>query len=286
MIARPTIGLALGGGGARGLAHIGLLRVLEEEGIPIDLVVGTSMGGLIAALYASGMSPAQLAEETERMCGRRALGRLASPLLVTRGIFNESRTEEWLASLLGGLSFGDLRLRTAVVAVDLVARDEVVLWEGPVAAAVRATIALPGFFSPVEMDGRVLVDGGVLNNVPADVARRMGAEVLIAVSVGGSFSPPASPQRRRDRGHLPIVAPIREVTDVLYQSLGIMIDHLTRERLAKAAPEVLVVPPLPSDMSVTMGFARYQEAIDAGVAAGRAAVAQIRAALERRPAAE
>ncbi len=278
MTRTPTIGLALGGGGARGLAHIGVLRVLEEEGIPIDLLAGTSMGGLLGCLYAAGLSAAEMQEEALRVCNTRSLVRLTDPSLLHGGLFAGTRVEAYLESLLGERGFGDLRRRMAVVAVDLVTGAEVVLSEGLVVPAIRSTIAVPGFFAPVEMDGRVLVDGGVLNNVPADVARSMGAEVLIAVDVHGDYSGTAASQVGALRR---LTAPVRETMDVLYESLGVMMVQLTRAKLALASPEVTIVPDLAPDLSAMTGYSRCQEAIDAGLEAARVAVPQIHEQIAR-----
>ena len=245
------IGLALGGGAARGLAHIGVLKVLEEEGIPVNLLAGTSIGGLISCLYAAGIGAPALEEEALRVCSRRFLLPLTDTSLLRRGLFKGQTVVDYLEGHLGDRTFADLRLPTAVVAVDLLARREVVLREGRVVPAVRATIAVPGVFTPVEMDGRVLIDGGVLNNVPADVARFLGAEVLIAVNVHGDGNSLPRPQAGP---HLLLPAPMRETLDILYQSLSIMMEHLVRHKLGEAAPEVTIAPALPPGLSPLLGF--------------------------------
>jgi NTE family protein len=212
--ARPRVGVALGGGSARGLAHVGVLRWFEEHRIPIDVMVGTSMGGLVGGAFASGWSSAELAtllEETDwdTMFGgssfkfrnvRRKLDGRAYPsriefglkggLTMPEAINNGQQVELMLAriaAVYGSLdSFDVLPTPFRAVSVDLLTAERVVLDRGSLARAMRATMSLPGVFPPVEMDGRVLVDGGAMNNVPADVVRDLGADVVIAVNVGAA----------------------------------------------------------------------------------------------------
>ncbi|HID87294.1 MAG TPA: hypothetical protein EYP55_07930, partial [Anaerolineae bacterium] len=159
---RPKVGLALSGGGARGLAHIGVLNVLEREGIPVDLLAGTSMGGVIAAGYAAGLSPEFMEQEALRMGQLRKLVGLFDLTLPKAGLVEGRKIEAYLAQHLGEMTFDDLRIPLVLVAVDLVTGEEVILKSGSVIEAVRATISLPGVFAPVRMDGRLLVDGGIL----------------------------------------------------------------------------------------------------------------------------
>jgi len=190
-----TVGLALSGGGARGLAHIGVLKVLEREGIPIDYLAGTSMGGVIAAGCAAGLSPEFMEQEALRMTSLRRLLALADPSLPRRGLFEGQKVHEYFIGHLGDRTFDDLRVPLTLVAVDLNTGREVFLSQGQVADAVRATVALPGIFRPVERDGQLLVDGGLLDNLPADAARHIGADVVIAVDVisdGQAVSHPVS----------------------------------------------------------------------------------------------
>ncbi len=181
---RPSVGLALSGGGARGLAHIGVLRALEREGIPVDYLAGTSMGGVIAAGYAAGMSSADLERESLAITQKRHMVHLADPGLPNGGLIQGERVLAFFKKEFGDKTFAELNLPLAVVAVDLNSHQEVVLREGPVALALRATTSLPGLFKPVEINGMRLVDGGVLNNLPVDGVSQMGAEVLIAVDIG------------------------------------------------------------------------------------------------------
>ena len=209
---RPRVGVAFGGGSARGLAHVGVVRWFEEHHIPIDVIAGTSMGGLIGGAYASGMSADELSELLEQtnwdeMFGfsafryknvRRKEDARDYPSRIEFGIkrglvlplaLNSGQQVDFLLARIAGpyvglSSFDDLPTPFRSIAVDLVTAQQVVLDKGGLASAMRATMSLPGIFPPVERDGMVLVDGGAMNNVPADVVRAMGARTVIAINVG------------------------------------------------------------------------------------------------------
>ncbi|MFZ5824494.1 MAG: patatin-like phospholipase family protein [Bacillota bacterium] len=176
---RPMVGLALGGGVVRGMAHIGVLQVLTEQGIPIDIVAGTSVGSLIGAAYAGGMDMYEL----ERLVPTLSWPKLVSPSWPKNGMLNSTKLGRFLESLIGPKTIEELQVRYAAVAVDQATGDEVILRDGPLTTAVRASAAIPGLFQPIERDGRSLIDGGLVNNVPASVVRSMGADVVIAVDV-------------------------------------------------------------------------------------------------------
>jgi len=160
-----------------------VLKVLQREGIPVNFLAGTSMGGIIAAGHAVGFSADFMEQEALRMGRMSRLIRLFDLSLPGAGLVEGKKVQAYLARHLGEVSFDDLQIPLALVAVDLVTGTEVILTSGPVAEAVRATISLPGVFAPLRKDGHLLVDGGVLNPLPADVVRRMGADVVIAVDV-------------------------------------------------------------------------------------------------------
>ena len=209
---RPRIGVAFGGGSARGLAHVGVIRWFEEHHVPIDLVAGTSMGGLIGGAFASGLSSGELAQllgetDWDEMFGstpfryknvRRKRDARAYPSRIEFGLKNGivpplalnngQQVNFLLARIVGPYrqlnSFDDLPTPFRCLAVDLVSAQSVVLDRGSLADALRATMSLPGVFPPIEIVGRVLVDGGAMNNVPANVVRTMGADLVIAVNVG------------------------------------------------------------------------------------------------------
>jgi NTE family protein len=191
---RPRIGLALSGGAARGIAHVGVLRVLAEHRIPIDAVAGTSAGSLVAAALAAGLSLPEI-ETIARNLRWRDVGRMTLSRL---GIQSNARMEEYVRARLPVTRFEDLKLPLAIVATDLHSGSAVVMsGEGDVAFAVRASCALPGWYVPVaDKKGRQLVDGGLVANVPTAAARSLGADIIIAVDVnteGAKFiGPPQS----------------------------------------------------------------------------------------------
>jgi NTE family protein len=190
---RPSVGLALSGGVARGNAHVGVLRVLEENNIPVDYIAGTSAGSLVAAAYAAGMSVDEIANIGQNMrwrdIGRVTLSRL--------GVQSNARMEEFARARLPVKRFEDLRIPLAIVATDLKTGSAVILTEGDVAFAIRASCALPGWYVPVtDEHGRQLVDGGLVANIPTAAVRGLGADIVIAVDVnseGAKFiGPPQS----------------------------------------------------------------------------------------------
>jgi len=272
------VGLALSGGGARGLAHIGVLKVLEQEGVPIDCLAGTSMGGVIAAGYAAGLEPDFMEQEALRMGSLRRLLALADPSLLRRGLFEGRKVREYFAGHLGDRTFDDLRLPLALVAVDLNSGCEVVLREGRLVDAVRATTAIPGLFKPVEWDEHLLVDGGLLNNLPADAARGIGADVVIAVDViTDSDAMSSLIQMFQHRRYVP--NGLADTVDVLYRSLGVMMAEIARRRLADAHPEVVIRPEIPPEVTTLTGFPRAAEIIAVGEQAAQEALPRIRALL-------
>ena len=271
------VGLALSGGGARGLAHIGVLKVLEREGIPVDFLAGTSMGGVIAAAYASGLGVECIEKEALRMGRLRNLITLMDRSLPRLGLFEGQKVQEYLAGHLGDITFDELKIPLALLAVDLETGEEVVLRSGRVADAVRATISLPGVFAPFRLDGRLLVDGGVLNNLPADVVREMGADIVIAVDVGAKIEDlPRLLEAERKR--LPLTQ-VPLIIETLHRTVGIMEGWIIAQKLAQARPEVLIKPALSEDVSLFAGFNRVAECIAAGEEAAAAWVPVIRSAL-------
>ena len=209
---RPTVGVAFGGGSARGIAHVGVIKWFEEHRIPIDMAAGTSMGGLIGGAFATGMDAAALDGMLKRinwdeMFGasnfafkniRRKADARAYPSRLEFGVkrrivaptaLNNGQQVDWLvgriaAPYYAAATFDELPTPFRAVAVDLLSATPVVLDRGPLASAMRATMSLPLIFPPVQLDGHLLVDGGVMDNVPADVVRRMGATRVVAVNVG------------------------------------------------------------------------------------------------------
>lgn len=174
---RPRVGVALGGGFARGIAHIGVLRVLEASGIPVDVVCGTSVGALVAATYASGTPLGEMERqgiETHfRDFGRWTISRM--------GMASNERLEHYLHKFTTKHLFSEMKVPLAIVATDLISGKTVYFTEGEIGPALRASCAYPGLFLPVEHNGQILVDGFLTELVPAVAARKMGADVVISV---------------------------------------------------------------------------------------------------------
>lgn len=213
---RPRVGVVLSGGGAKGMAHVGVLKAIEESGIPIDYIAGTSMGAIVGGLYAMGYTPAQLDTllrsqdwdsllsdkpmRSELSPGQREMSEsyiLSIPLSSEKksdlsGLVRGVNLGNYLAQLTVGMhdsiSFDSLPIPFACVATNLATGEEVVLREGIVSKAIRASMAIPGVFTPVIREGKTLVDGGLVNNFPVDVARRMGADIVIGSTVQSEFS--------------------------------------------------------------------------------------------------
>jgi NTE family protein len=250
---RPLIGLALGGGAARGAAHIGVLKVLAEEGIAVDRVAGTSVGSVVGAAFCAGLSWKDILERARRIDWPD----VASLTLPRMGFLRMDRFEGLIRGTIGVEDFRDLSIPLSTVAVDLATGREVIFASGPIARAVRASCSVPGVFEPVLEGEGVLVDGGLLNEVPADVVRRMGADVVLAVSLTA------------DRRH---EAPPRNVLDIIYYSFDILLAARTQESL-KAA-DLVVAPQL-------AGFAyrdlkRIDELVERGERAMRGALGRLR----------
>lgn len=267
-------GIVLGGGGARGLAHVGVLAVLEREGYPIDLLTGTSMGGLIAGIYGLLGSSQAITE----LLDARPPGEATHMSRAPRPELYESRPfRRWLRDLFGGHTFADLRWPIGLTAVDLDSGAELAITRGPVAPAIWATTAIPGIYAPVEAGGRRLVDGGVLNPVPVDLARRMGATIALAVDV--------LPEPDHAAARMPTV-----YHQAMLRKFGVMSDHISKafdillaaqrdSRLRESPPELLITPDLHGIS--TVDYTRGPEIIERGVAAAEAVLPEIRRLRDR-----
>ena len=176
---RKRVGLALGGGSVRGMAHLGVLEVLEREGIRPDYVAGTSAGAAVGSVYCAGLGLPTIMEIAKALRWKR-LGRLVPSRL---GFLDSRRLGDEVAAAIGDVTFDQLAIPFAAVAVDITRSQLVVMREGSVSEAVSASCAVPGVFTPVERRNALLVDGGVLNNLPVSVVRQMGAEYVIAVDL-------------------------------------------------------------------------------------------------------
>ncbi len=174
---KHSLGLALSGGGTRGFAHIGVFRALEEADIPVSFVTGTSAGSIMGAMYCAGMPWQEILKNSQTFSRR--------DILEKRWLIgsNSQNIAQIVHRFLGDISIEELKIPFAAVAVDLQSGEEVVFTKGNLATAVSASSAVPILFKPVQSDGKILVDGGLLNNMPADVCRKMGAEVVVGVDL-------------------------------------------------------------------------------------------------------
>jgi len=181
------VGLALGAGSARGLAHIGVLKVLERENIPIKVIAGTSAGALTGGLFAAGKTAEEL-EDIVVYADLRLWTKLFLPTFPRGGLVDGKRVSEFLATLIDDIEIEALPIKYAAVATDFVTGEEVVIRRGPLREAIRASTSIPGMFSPPWHDDRLLCDGGLVNPVPVDVCRQLGADFVIAVNVNPRLS--------------------------------------------------------------------------------------------------
>ena len=255
----PTrIGVALSAGSAAAMAQIGALEALLASRIPIDCVAGTSAGSVVGASLAAGRLPG-LRDRLEAADPRRVVS-LFDPVWPRSGLIEGARGLDWIRPYLGD-SIEDLSLDFAAIATDLDTSEEVVLSSGSVVDAVRASIAFPGIFTPWCVDGRTLVDGGLVNPLPVSAARRLGADFVIAINVLPMRSTGSSPPRR-DYGHLRLVdapdagpprtndaVPARapSLLGVLSQSARIVASEIARRSIREDPPDFLIqidVPPV------------------------------------------
>ncbi len=253
----PRIGLALGGGAARGFAHVGVIEVLEEAGIKPDLVVGTSAGSLVGALYASGKNGPQLHKVAEEM-DEAEIADWTLPFF-NRGMLRGDALARYVSNQVGGRTIESLPMTLGVVATDLGSGKPIVFRRGDTATAVRASSAVPAVFLPVQINGRDYVDGGLVAPVPVRQAREMGAELVIAVDIS------ASPEGNG----------AGDTLQILLQTFAIMGSSINQYELKNA--DVVVRPPLAGVRSAD--FTAKRRAIEAGRSAMLAALPQLRAAI-------
>ena len=270
------LGLALGGGGVRGLAHIGVLKVFDRERISVDAIAGSSMGGLVGALYAAGFSANRIEAEILPITqSRLEVARLFDLRLRPDGLVGGERFTELFASLLGAdTTFADLRMPFAATGVDLFTGREVNLTTGKVVEAMRVTMSIPGIFAPVDIGPHRLVDGGVLNSVPVDVALQLGVDAVIAVDVMPNF-------RANQPGQPPVVEPMQApgapaLYNHVWHVVTVMMSALTEFRLKATPPALNIRPDVPPDIDVLLGFERADEVIAAGERAAEALLNDIR----------
>jgi NTE family protein len=275
---RPKIGLALGGGGARGLVHVGFLKVLEEASIPIDCISGASMGGVIAAAYACGIPIAEIEERALLLSNNRELVKFLDIAPPRYGLIEGDMVRDFLADWFIDRNFEDLAVRLALPAVDLIQAKEVVFTKGLVLPAVLATLALPGIIRPVEINSYRLVDGGVLNNLPVDRVRELGADRVIALDPQYNPYKEMPWQSHGTKPNFPL--PLPDFILDFYRAELIMIAEITQAHLLSNPPDLLLDPQLPQDIDVFLGFPRISEVIKLGERCARNALPAIERLIE------
>jgi NTE family protein len=270
---RPRSGIALGGGGARGYAHIGVMRVLEREGLRPDVIAGTSMGGLIGAFFAAGLS----ADTVERIVNDVELYRLLdiNPL---KDLLRFTELEAILSRHLPK-RFEDLERPLCVTATDLVRGKQSYLFEGDLFEALRCTIAFPGAIDPVWVGDQLLADGGILNQVPVDAARFLGAVNIVAVDATALAQLEVSPNREQHAWWQHWLGRDRDMNGLraVYRAVEIMQSRISDVRLALFKPDLMLEPDMP-DITL-FGFNKASEAVAAGETVVRAHLEELRGLL-------
>lgn len=259
------VGIALGGGFFRGFAHVGVLQVLREHNIPIHCVSGTSIGAAVGALYACGMDEYRM---------EKIIYSLTEPMLydignIRDGVIRGKKIHTLIHTLTGGRTFAQTKIPFACVACDIESGETVIMDEGPLADGVRASTAVPGVFQPFKKDGRILVDGGVVDRLPSTLARKLGADVVIAVDVGV-----------RDGRY-----EVHNAADVVMRALELM---EYRTMVANDCADIVLAPELRHINMVTLG--QSEECVSIGRQVAEANIEKIkeviRLAAEKQAAAE
>ncbi|MBN8515005.1 patatin-like phospholipase family protein [Accumulibacter sp.] len=256
--ARPAkLGLALGGGAARGFAHVGVIKVLESQGIVPDIVVGSSAGAVVGALYAAGHNGFEL----QKLAHRLDESRISDWSLPARGVLKGESLQQFVNEAVGQRPLEGLKRPFGAVATDLRSGESIVFRSGNTGMAVRASAAVPGVFQPVKVSGREYVDGGLSSLIPVRAAREMGSDIVIAVDISAR----------------PAGQPVRSTFDILLQTFTIMGQSLARYELREAD---VVIQPQVGNIGSTDFQARHDSILE-GERAAQAALPKIREALRR-----
>lgn len=297
----PRIGLALGSGGARGAAHTGVLKVLEAEGIPISIVAGSSIGALVGAAFAVGL-PSERMEHEWLATGTRRLLRSFLPSFHPAGFSSGSELKRVLSELLGDRKIEDLEIPYGAMACDIDTGEAIPLRSGSLVDAIRASTAIPGVFHPMRYDGRLLMDGGLVDPVPIRLCRALGADFVIAVDITPTPTPTTA--RRRNAWNrigeslagslaqttvLPATLaewlegvfrerpaeerPLPGVYSIMNQTVSILLQEMLRQKLILHPPDILIRPEL--DLHF-MAYQRAEAGIEAGCRAAEAVLPELR----------
>jgi NTE family protein len=265
---KKKVGLALSGGAARGIAHIGVLQVLREENVPVDAVAGTSAGAVMGAIFASGQDTRRMVEQALDASWKK-MAPLIDPSFPRNGLIKGRKITRLLSEFIGGdITFSDLRIPFACVATDINTGEEIVIDKGSVLEALRASISIPGIFTVVKREGRHLVDGGLTTPVPVNVVRRMGADFVIAVNVNPHVSTRLGKSgQERVKAHKD-----PNIFQVMVQSIYITTYSLAQGSLSNA--DIVIEPDL--EHIGAADFHKAAELIEQGQQAARRAVPEIK----------
>jgi len=248
---KKKVALVLSGGAARGIAHLGIMRVFEEEKIPVDFVVGTSIGSLMAAVYCAGLD----LNEAYRLASSFTWKDFIDLTYRGLGLFPGKKLRRTIDMVIGNLQFSDLKTPLVITTTDLEAGETVLLESGSLAEAIRASCAIPGIFSPIEIEGRLLFDGAVLENLPVKTARQRGADIVIAVDVGYYF------KKKRPQN----------IIEVIYKAFLLKGEALLKYHRLEA--DLLITPEM-SEVD-QMDFHKGAECIEGGIRAAQNALPEI-----------
>lgn len=275
------VGLVLGGGGSRGIAHIGVLEVLKKEAVPIDLIVGTSMGGIVGTYFSLGVPPDLLARRM-RQLQREGLMKLTRFTMMNR----QRILRELLSEGLEDKNFEDLEIPTILMAVDMIQGDEVALSEGSLLEAVLATSAVPSIFPPVQVNGKFLADGGVIDSLATHIAADAGVDVVIAVDLYPDLdedNPWADPISAITGIQLPFIyratAPLKPPSSLssMWRAVRVMSTYIHLARLDEHPPDILLRPAV--DSFGSMDFKDFDGPYDAGIQEAKRQLPAIRKVL-------
>ena len=262
---KSRIGLALGGGGARGIAHLGVWQRLRELGVEFHCIAGTSIGAIAGAIIAAGR-----VDEALKWCAESDWKKLPKLFMETqftsKALTKGTRVEKLLAELVGAKAFDELSTRFAAVATDLNTGERIVMQDGDLLSAVRASMSIPGVFRPVERDGRILIDGQLVDPIPIAACRAMGADKVIAVDI----NPPNAPGSAKPFAKV-------NIFDVLMNTLTIFNCEMTRRVLAEHKPDLLIRPDVGDVLA--LDFRNVMRLVEIGRQAVNADVAEKTATL-------
>jgi NTE family protein len=305
---KGQIALVLGSGGARGLAHIGVIKALEEHKVPVGLVTGTSIGALIGGLFASGINVNSL-EKIVREVDKIMVAKILMPKLFAAGFIDNKRVIVFIKELTGSVRIENLKLPFAAVATDFITGEEVIFDKGPLVDAIMASIAIPTVFQPVLLNNRYLIDGGLSNPLPISVAKEMGAQKIIAVNVSPNPKRITKKNKRKKTEEIKILikklpslfAGLRNenkqnliqsdpddkiekdeivqfnsptILNVFLQSISISTNNLMIQRLRYAQPDILISPSI-EDFDM-LEFYKGHEIIACGYDAALKALPEIK----------